>query len=550
MKKHISQFRGMTDRVSAFVQSITQWLKAIFSRIQGFFQRKDFREKLHNSRLSWEERLLLMGLVIVAGILLLGIKLYENHRSNQAAYAELDKTRAVLLVSGQLRDEIHEQLKSSPSSLATQKFKQQLELIQSSRIHSAIQQNRIRNIRYKLEHWQASAHWSVTDQQFVLNLLDGFIKEEQRSLESRRADIELGNSIDQRLFIMLLVTLVTLILFAGYVLYKNQLAMEQARNQLENNRQILQSIIDNSSTMVYVKDMLGRFIFTNKKFTELFGEAGEFLDETQDEIVLATRKTVELQETMEIGLHTVHFYSIRFPLLNKNSQVYATAGILTDISALIRKQEESKEKEILHHTLQTQEHERMEIGMELHDNITQLLASAKMMLDTAIRETSRKDEHLEKARADVFTAIHEARKLSHSLVVPGLENESLTDAIIRLLEGIKMDNRILVQLKMVAQKKLNGLDPSIRLAVYRILQEQVNNILKHAAASQVLVELRYVADSLQLLIQDDGVGFDPNKSKHGIGLTNINRRVRHLGGDCRLHSVPGEGCQLKILIPL
>lgn len=550
MKKHISQFRGMTDRVAAFVQSITQWLKANFYRIQGFLQRKDFREKLHNSRLSWEERLLLMGLVIVAGILLLGIKLYENHRSNQAAYAELDKTRAVLLASGQLRDEILEQLKSSPSSLATQKFMQQLELIQSSRIHSAIQQNRIRNMRYKLEHWQASAHWSVTDQQFVLNLLDGFIKEEQRSLESRRADIELGNSIDQRLFIMLLVTLVTLILFAGYVLYKNQLAMEQARNQLENNRQILQSIIDNSSTMVYVKDMLGRFIFTNKKFTELFGEAGEFLDETQDEIVLATRKTVELQETMEIGLHTVHFYSIRFPLLNKNSQVYATAGILTDISALIRKQEESKEKEILHHTLQTQEHERMEIGMELHDNITQLLASAKMMLDTAIRETSRKDEHLEKARADVFTAIHEARKLSHSLVVPGLENESLTDAIIRLLEGVKMDNRILVQLKMVAQKKLNGLDPSIRLAVYRILQEQVNNILKHAAASQVLVELRYVADSLQLLIQDDGVGFDPNKSKHGIGLTNINRRVRHLGGDCRLHSVPGEGCQLKILIPL
>jgi two-component system sensor histidine kinase UhpB len=302
--------------------------------------------------------------------------------------------------------------------------------------------------------------------------------------------------------------------------------------------------------MVYVKDMLGRFIFKNKNFEEVFGKSGEHLNESLDETVLETRTTTEIQENILIDGVTCHFYSIRFPLLNKHNQVYATAGILTDITDMIQKQEASKEKELLKNTLAVQESERMEIGMELHDNITQLLASAKLMLDTAIRQTKSKDEHLEKARDDVFTAIHEARKLSHSLVVPGLETESLTDAVMRLLETLKTDNRLMIQLKLVSRKRLNSLEPGVRLALYRILQEQVNNIIKHADASYVLVELKHVSDSIQLIVQDDGVGFDPEQYQPGIGLSNISRRVRHLGGDCRVHSMPGEGCQLKILIPL
>jgi signal transduction histidine kinase len=549
MKKHISRSRGMNTGPSGFLKTASHWLQSIRTRARDMFIREDVRERINNSKLSWEERLLLMGLVIVAGITLLGIKLYENNRTYQQAYTQLDQSRLVMMETEQLRVVLKEMEPAHSVDSFQAAIAKSLSAISSIKKHSLVQENRIKSIQQMLQSQQAITGLSPTEWKALYSLLDGMKAEEQRNLEMRKADITLGYSIDQRLYIVLLVTLVLLVGLAGYVLYKNQLATLQAKQQLENNKLILQSIIDNSSSLVYVKDMLGRFIFTNKRFTEYYGKAGEHLNETPDETVLETRQSMESQEDLFINEQAVHFYAIRFPLLDKYGQVYATAGIFTNLTDMIRKQQESKEKELLRNTLAVQENERLEIGMELHDNITQLLASAKMMLDTAIRQTKTKDEHLEKARDDVFTAIHETRKLSHSLVVPGLETESLTDAIIRLLDRLKADNRMLVQLRLVSKKKLNLLDAAVRLALYRILQEQVNNIVKHAEATQVLVDLKHLTDSIQLTIQDNGVGFDPEVFSPGIGLSNINRRVSHLGGECRVHSVPGQGCQLNILIP-
>ena len=107
MKKHISRSGGMNDRLSGFLQSVRQWWNSLYNEA--------VREKINNSKLSWEERLLLMGLIIVAGILLLGIKLYENNQSNQEAYTQLDQSRAVLMSTIQLRTEIREQLQFNAS---------------------------------------------------------------------------------------------------------------------------------------------------------------------------------------------------------------------------------------------------------------------------------------------------------------------------------------------------------------------------------------------------------------------------------------------------
>ncbi|KYP16189.1 ATP-binding protein [Flavihumibacter sp. CACIAM 22H1] len=549
MKKHISRPWGMNSVSPGFLKTALLWLQSTRNKVRHSFIKQDVKEKINNSKLSWEERLLFMGLIIVAGITLLGIKLYENNRTYQQAYTQLDQSRLVMMETEQLRAYLKE-IEIAPAVATVQPaIFRSLHQISVRKKHSLIQANRIKTVQQLVESIGAGSGLASTDWKSLYNLLDGIKTEELRNIEIRQADITLGYSIDQRLYILLLLTLIILVMLAGYVLYKNQLATLQAKQQLENNKQILQSIIDNSSSLVYVKDMLGRFIFTNKKFTEFYGKAGEHLNETPDESVLQSRKSMETQEDLVINQELVHFYAIRFPLLDKNGQVYATAGIFTNLTDMIRKQQESKEKELLRNTLAVQENERLEIGMELHDNITQLLASAKMMLDTAIRQTNQKDEHLEKARDDVFTAIHETRKLSHSLVVPGLETESLTDAIMRLLDRLKSDGTITVQLKLVAKKKLNALDPVIRLALYRILQEQVNNIVKHARASQVIVDLKCLADTIQLTVQDNGVGFDTKIYSPGIGLSNINRRVSHLGGECRLHSVPGQGCQLNILIP-
>ncbi|HEY8398370.1 MAG TPA: ATP-binding protein [Flavihumibacter sp.] len=552
MKEQISRTRGKNPASFGLAGRLRYGWQLWRTKLNDLFVRTGVKEKINNSKLSWEERLVLVSLVIVAGIVLLGIKLFENTRSNQQAYAQLDLSRQILIEAERTRFALHELEQARAGqpekvAAAVDKGMKSVESIRTLKTHNPLQLNRIISMNSLFR--KQLIYGEDADLKRLNQLLDDIKAEETRNLSNRQAEISLGNEIDQRLYALLLATLVVSVLVAAFILYRKQLATKHAKRQLENNKQILQSIIDNSTSLVYVKDMLGRFIFTNRNFTEVYGLSGERLDEAPDEKVLETKVPMETQEEIYLKNKQYHFYAIRFPLLDKYGKVYATAGVFTDLTDMIRKEQEKRRRELKLHTLAVQEHERMEIGMELHDNITQLLASAKLMLDTAIRETNMRDEHLEKAREDVFTAIHETRKLSHALVVPGLETESLTDAILRLVDRLKHQNGMQVQLRLVGKKRINALDPTIRLALYRILQEQVNNILKHAQANKVLIELTFVTDTIQLTIQDDGVGFDPDATTQGIGLSNIMRRVNHLDGECRIHSAPGKGCQLKILIP-
>jgi two-component system sensor histidine kinase UhpB len=125
----------------------------------------------------------------------------------------------------------------------------------------------------------------------------------------------------------------------------------------------------------------------------------------------------------------------------------------------------------------------------------------------------------------------------------------LNEALQGLVEEVNLTRQIHVALSF-QKEAANKLDARMELMLYRIVQEQLNNIIKHARASKAAVELKSDAGSVILLIKDNGVGFDPSKKPTGIGLKNIRSRVEFYSGQLHLESAPGKGCSLEIIIPV
>lgn len=207
-----------------------------------------------------------------------------------------------------------------------------------------------------------------------------------------------------------------------------------------------------------------------------------------------------------------------------------------------------QQKLITEAAIQVQEKEREEIGKELHDNINQILASTKLYLELALGgNLETLGDAISKSYQNVTFIIEEIRRLSKKLVPPALD-ATLAEAIRDLVDEIQAITPVKISLMTNLDEKL--LNDNFKLMIYRIVQEQMNNILKYAAASQV--EIKIIADpgKLCLLITDNGVGFDTNNKSKGIGLRNIDNRVRFYNGVTHVISRPGKGCRLEISIPM
>lgn len=200
-------------------------------------------------------------------------------------------------------------------------------------------------------------------------------------------------------------------------------------------------------------------------------------------------------------------------------------------------------------TIMVQEKEREELGKELHDNINQILASTKLYLELARSGNQQLlPDAISKSYDNINLAIGEIRRLSKQLVKPALDT-SLTDALKDMTEELQAITPIKISF-ISSLFNEDAVDENIRLMIYRVVQEQLNNILKHAAASRVQISLKTDEDNVYLLIQDNGIGFDMSKKAKGIGLRNIDHRVKFHKGVVSIHSKPGAGCAIEISVPL
>ena len=238
-------------------------------------------------------------------------------------------------------------------------------------------------------------------------------------------------------------------------------------------------------------------------------------------------------------------------------------GILLGFSYYKRfrmKQERQLQAEIIHQQdiaskgiIEAEERERKRIAGDLHDGIGQLFSAVKMNL-SAISSSIKFDDQqtadsYDKTLAMVDESCKEVRSISHQMMPNTLLKYGLASAVRDFIS--KIDTR---QLKV--QLEISGLnqrlDSNTETVLYRVLQETVNNVIKHAGASQLDIQLNKEEDGITATIEDNGKGFDMTtiEQREGIGLKNIRTRIEYLKGHVEFDSTPGRGTVVSVWVPV
>jgi PAS domain S-box-containing protein len=220
--------------------------------------------------------------------------------------------------------------------------------------------------------------------------------------------------------------------------------------------------------------------------------------------------------------------------------------VLRAMESEISNQKIQEQKMIARAILNAQEKERNHIGQELHDNISQILASSKLYLSSACEGNESLKELVKYPSELIDSSIQEIRLLSSRHVTP-LKDVDLQDLVQSLLDKLKENTSInTVFTYDIAEMELTD---DLKLNIYRIIQEQVNNMVKYASAGNVNITIEAKPAGLHIELKDDGAGFDLTRKRSGIGLSNMMNRIESFNGQMILESSLGEGCSIRIDIP-
>jgi signal transduction histidine kinase len=194
--------------------------------------------------------------------------------------------------------------------------------------------------------------------------------------------------------------------------------------------------------------------------------------------------------------------------------------------------------------------ERNRIAREIHDSVGHALTAQSIQLENVAMwlpdNVARAEEHLQKARGLGKEALQNVRQSVATMRQPSLQGQSFNDAIEKLVQEFERTTGIQTTMQIqIAQ----GLQADIAIALYRIVQEAMTNIAKHSQATQVKLNLSETPTELELLVEDNGQGFDPTQNTTGFGLQSMRERTEALGGLFYLNSHPGKGCRLHLNIP-
>lgn len=206
------------------------------------------------------------------------------------------------------------------------------------------------------------------------------------------------------------------------------------------------------------------------------------------------------------------------------------------------------QRQVTEEVISAQEKEREEIGHELHDNVNQVLTTVKLYLEMALHQPETRNELISKSINLVMNSIGEIRNLSHDLSAPTLGTRSLIDSITALVETVSGSSGL--DISFDHSSCYTSLSMNQKLAIYRIIQEQLNNVVKHANATTVSIVLSQSNTITSLVINDNGKGFNTIEKRNGIGLNNINSRAKVFNGEAEIKSIPGKGCTLKVTLPI
>jgi PAS domain S-box-containing protein len=302
-------------------------------------------------------------------------------------------------------------------------------------------------------------------------------------------------------------------------------------------------------------------IYTNPVFAKTFGfdskskvpitlfESFIYKDDLNIfyDLINSEDKNLEPKQTVIRILNPIGkllYFELMLTSISFNAE-QAYVGMMIDVTERTGQETRINEAIIL-----AQENERLQIGMELHDNIKQIISGISMYLDIGLKKLDDK-ESLKKILLDLKKhndlASIELRRLSHELAPMLDESSNFTDKIEWLIESLKLRENITVVVKIDEYKQ--PISNKIQLAFYRILQEQLGNIMRYSKAKKISITLKKFKNKIYFKIKDNGIGFDMQSIKMGIGLENIKRRAKILNGTSKINTMLGKGCEIIISVP-
>jgi len=385
----------------------------------------------------------------------------------------------------------------------------------------------------------------------------------------------MNKAIIVSLFVALLFIALLLVAPAIKLNIKNQQRLLQTLDEVKKSEAMLRTIIDSSPDFIFILDRAQKYKMVNKTLAKALNLSPEsFIGKDDLELGLSsemilgdiskgirglwndnvevaiTKKTKIIpEETLHLNGKTRVVSMTKAPLINANGEVWGLLGFAHDITErietekLLMEEKISHQKEIAKATIDVQEKERDEIGKELHDNVNQILTSAKLYLECM--QNGNTEKHRKTSIQLLNSGIQEIRKLSKSFIPPRLDETSLITQIDNLLESIYATQSIEADFcyRKFHEEKI---DMGLKLTVYRIIQEQTTNILKYADASHIKIKLAQENGILSLKILDNGNGFDTTVHRKGVGITNMMNRAEIYQRHLKIDSAPGKGCTLSV----
>lgn len=367
------------------------------------------------------------------------------------------------------------------------------------------------------------------------------------------------------------------------------------REALRESEERFRLFMDNSPSIAWIKDETGRNMYTNKTFQNRFNlpvsktQGKKDGDLWPEEIASRYRKTDK--EAISAGRpieYTEQYRNpdgtfgdwivIKFPLRD-SSGTQMVAGIGIEITARKRAEEELRVlnqtlevrvnertrelkesvrqlQELAQQLTQAEEQERGRLAEVLHDDLQQLLVATKIYLNRlgmGLRDDRRARELINDTENLLDAAILRTRNLSHELSPPFFAQQDLVASMKWLCEQMKIKYDLAVRFSGAGEIET---DDTLKVFLFRAAQEMLFNTVKHANVHEASVELLRAGDRLELIVSDDGSGFDPGqigphgRMRSGFGLFSIQERISVMGGKMEIESAPGKGSRFKLTVPL
>lgn len=314
-----------------------------------------------------------------------------------------------------------------------------------------------------------------------------------------------------------------------------------------------------------------RFETINAAFTEVTGWTPAQVEGQPIENILPPTSHVLVREKYNEALTTgkivdyieeaLHPSGIKYgeirviPIRGEAGDFVRILGIAHDITEKVSLQKkldaerEINNRQITSAAIRGQEIERSKVSRELHDNVNQVLTTVKLYVELCMDKKIDSATILPKCTTLLNDTINEIRSLSKQLSAPSTGKINFKETLAELMESLRSSMQVVVHFDFESLPFLE-MESELHLAIYRVTQEQITNIIKYSKAKRVNVSLTVKNDILHFTITDDGIGFDPMQKRQGIGITNMQSRVEILNGSFKIISYPGEGTRLEIEIPV